>query len=656
MARSLKNSLVFALSCASLTFAAPVDRIAAPIDPSHSVVIPNHVRHLAAQYRDDGPLPASQHLDGLTLYLKPSASQKMALDRLLVELHDPASPRYHQWLTPEEYADRFAITPADAAKIAAWLESQGFRVGAVGRGRSYIVFEGTAGAAEAAFHAGLHRFISPLAVHFANTANPTIPQALADIVGAVGGLDDFLPEPDQRQARPAYDNGNGTYSLAPGDLAVIYDFASLLASGIDGTGQSIVVAGQSDIVLSDFQDWGQRYNLPAPKVQVIVVPGYPDPGITSSMSEADLDIQSVAGVAVNATILFVNSTSAYTALTYAIDQDLAPVVNVSFHVGCDASNTAAFMNSYRTIAQQGIALGITWVNSSGDIGAAGCDANGETVATKGLNARFPADIPEVTAVGGTEFNEQSGKYWASSNNGYGVSALSYIPEIVWNDTALVGEISASTGGVSTFFAKPDWQSGPGVPNDGQRDIPDVSVTASSVHDAYPFYTNGVLKNGGGTSGSSPLFAGMVVLLNQYLVAQGAQLQPGVGNLNILLYRLAQSNPSAFHDVTVGNNIVPCTIGTPDCTTGTMGYTAGPGYDLCTGLGSVDLTKLVIASVGKCGVTGIGPPNIVAAQQIINEALGAATPVHDLNGDGVVNVADLRILMNATLGLGCEASM
>ena len=95
-----------------------------------------------------------------------------------------------------------------------------------------------------------------------------------------------------------------------------------------------------------------------------------------------------------------------------------------------------------------------------------------------------------------------------------------------------------------------------------------------------------------------MFAGMVVLLNQYLVANGGQSKPGLGNLNVLLYRIAQSNPAAFHDVTSGNNIVPCIAGSPDCVNGQLGYTAGPGFDLCTGLGSVDLAQLASAALTK----------------------------------------------------------
>jgi uncharacterized protein (TIGR03437 family) len=255
------------------------------------------------------------------------------------------------------------------------------------------------------------------------------------------------------------------------------------------------------------------------------------------------------------------------------------------------------MLSYQTVAQQGNAQGITWVNSSGDSGAAGCDANGVSSATLGLATRFPSDVPEVTAVGGTEFNEQTGSYWNSINDSNGASALSYIPESVWNTSAVFSAAWAGGGGASSFFTKPSWQTGPGVPNDGARDVPDVALPASGYHDSYLQTSNGVTAPGSaGTSAAAPVFAGMLVLLNQYLVANGAQSQPGLGNVNPMLYRLGQTAPSAFHDITVGNNIVPCTPGTPDCPSGSLGYNAGPGFDLATGLGSIDLMNLAAAAL------------------------------------------------------------
>jgi hypothetical protein len=162
---------------------------------------------------------------------------------------------------------------------------------------------------------------------------------------------------------------------------------------------------------------------------------------------------------------------------------------------------------------------------------------------------------------------------------------------------------ASGGGASEFFKKPSWQTGPGVPDDGKRDVPDVALTASFLYDPYLLVYRGALAYGGGTSASAPAFAGMPVLLNHYLVARGAQRKAGLGNLNQMLYALAQTSPEAFHDITSGNNMVECQVGSPDCTSEFIGYSAGAGFDLATGLGSVDLANLAGAALSRrlcCG--------------------------------------------------------
>ena len=214
---------------------------------------------------------------------------------------------------------------------------------------------------------------------------------------------------------------------------------------------------------------------------------------------------------------------------------------------------------------------------------------------------FPGSSPYVTSAGGTEFNENGQTYWSASNNSNAGSALSYIPEIAWNDTTTDGFLSASGGGVSRLFAKPSWQKGTGVPADSFRDVPDIALSASPDHDPYLICSAGWCTNGyrnsqtyldavGGTSAAAPSFAGIVALINQ-------KMHSSQGNINPALYAVASTAPGAFHDITAGSNVVPCVIGKPNCTTGTMGYTAGPGYDQVTGLGSIDAYNLASAMDG-----------------------------------------------------------
>jgi uncharacterized protein (TIGR03437 family) len=201
----------------------------------------------------------------------------------------------------------------------------------------------------------------------------------------------------------------------------------------------------------------------------------------------------------------------------------------------------------------------------------------------------------VTGVGGTTLNEAGGNYWSATNDGYHASALSYIPETAWNDTATDGSPSATTGGASAFFTKPAWQTGSGVPDDGWRDVPDLAMPASADHDAYLVYTSGLMEAFGGTSVSSPVFAGITGLLNQYLTANGFQTVAGQGNMNPRLYTLATYSSGVFHDITTGDNMVPsCSSKEKSCVPAQVGYNAGPGYDQTTGLGSVDAYNLISA--------------------------------------------------------------
>src|SRR5262249_17329986 len=153
----------------------------------------------------------------------------------------------------------------------------------------------------------------------------------------------------------------------------------------------------------------------------------------------------------------------------------------------------------------------------------------------------------------------------SGNTSTGASAMSYIPERVWNDALALQALWAGGGGASIYFPKPAWQTGPGVPNDNARDLPDLAFASSFSHDGYYVVgRNGAAVTSGGTSAAAPVFAGILALLHQYLVSNGSQAQPGLGNVNPALYRLAAAGTGVFHDITTGDNIVPCRTGTLDC--------------------------------------------------------------------------------------------
>ena len=594
-------------------------------------------------------------LSRVRVMLRPSATQQKELDQLLAAQRNPASPEYRQWLTPTEFGRRFGISAADHSRIVAWLTGQGLPVAETGQGNNWIVFSGTAGAVGQALGTSMHRFDVNGETHFANASEPLVPEALAGIVSGITGLNDFVPKPQAAHiipigSDPDYNRGTSHY-LVPQDYATIYNLAPLYAAGIDGTGQTIAVVGESDISLTDIRAFRTRYSLPANDPKLLLY-SPTDPGFNGAEVEGDLDVEWAGALAPKATIYYVYGQDAFEAVTAAVNANLAQIITISYS-GCE--NDISDADNYRAIWQQGNAQGITILNSSGDSGPA-CDLQGERpYATLGKTVGFPANLPETTGVGGTRFNEGNGTYWSANNSGSLGSALSYIPEVVWNESNASG-LLASGGGPSTRYPKPDWQTGPGVPNDGARDVPDVAFSAAG-HDAYYINYSGGVGAVFGTSASAPSFAGILALLNHYQVSKGFQKTPGLGNINPQLYRLAQSTPAVFHDITGGDNIVPCAQGSPDCLAGSYGYAAGPGYDLATGLGSVDGNSLltswnqsaspVVVSMSSNAATyGLNDVVKVTAEVVPASGSGAPTGRVDFIATGGVILGSVSLTARA----------
>lgn len=590
-------------------------RITEAVNNARRVRLSGHIHPLAKAELDRGPVDASLPLASLNLILKPSANQQTELQQLLAAQQNPASPDYHRWLTPEQYADQFGASSDDIGKLTEWLGQQGFHVTAVARARNWISFSGTAGQVSSAFGTQIDRYQINGQTHFANATEPSIPEAFAVVVQSIRGLSDFRMKPllkprsSSLLTRPAYTSSSGNHYLSPDDFATIYDLKPLYNAGINGAGQKLVVAGQTQINISDIEQFRSQFNLPANDPQLMLVPNTRDPGISSNdLPEADLDLELSGAAAPNASITFLYSDDVMNAAQYAIDQDMAPVLSISYG-SCEIETPTSDALTFQSWAQQGNAEGITWVAASGDSGGADCIAPGDD-SDGGPSVDVPASIPEVTGMGGSEFNEGYAQYWSTTNNVNSGSALSYIPEMVWNDST-PDNPAAGGGGASAIFTKPSWQTGAGVPNDNARDVPDLSLSASPEHDGFMVYTGGQQQIYGGTSVASPSFAGIATLLNQYLVSNGVQSSPGLGNVNPKLYALAQTASGAFHDIVTGNNIVAVTCGfrTRNCTSGSFGFNAGPGYDQATGLGSIDVQALFSAWSGKPGSIARSTPSM-----------------------------------------------
>jgi hypothetical protein len=551
-----------------------------------------------------------------------------------------------------------------------------------------LEFSGTAGQVQEAFHTTIHKYVVKGEQHWANASDPQIPTALTPAVAGITSLNNFprkamnVPlgvvkrvngkeisttrSPNPLFTYPTYyqcSADNYCFDIAPYDFATIYNLLPLWNGGIDGTGVTIAISGETDIQLSDVEAFRSMFGLPAN--DPVFVPNGSDPGIQGDESEADIDVQWSGAVAKGATIDFVISASTETtsgvdlSAVYIVDQNLAPIMSESYGE-CELGLGTTGNQFYNELWQQAAAEGITVFISAGDGGSAGCDnfdAQPPAPAQYGLQVSGYASTPYNVAVGGTDFNEFTNPtlYWSTTNNSTTLaSALGYIPEITWdssctsqafgppnfssspetncNDSRLLGavDVVGGSGGASNCttpsgdtpsscaggYPRPSWQTGSGsFSNDGKRDIPDVSLFASSgwagtayviCQADYQGPCPGFNPRFGGTSVSSPALAGIMALINQKYGRQG--------NANYVFYKLAQKSGASctssaseassciFNDVTVGTNAGPCFPGSPNCQTKTSGdaygvmsgYNAGPGYDLATGLGSVNANNLVNA--------------------------------------------------------------
>jgi len=654
-------------------------RITQAVDETKLTLLRGNVHPLARPEFDRGVAPLDLPMQRMMLVLKRSPEQETALAKLLDEQQDKSSPNYHKWLTPEQFGLQFGPSDADVQAVTLWLESQGFQVAQVAKGRTVIEFSGVAAQVQSAFHTAIHKFVVNGEEHWANVSDPQIPAALAPVVAGVASLHNFRHQPYTRflgtfqrtkatgEVKPlfTYTDSNGQFfGVGPADFATIYNVPSTAT----GAGVTIAIVGRTNINIPDVHAFRSMFGLPVNDPSVVL--NGPDPGIVSpgEESEADLDVEWSGAVAPLATIkLVVTETPESNAsdgidlsALYIVDNDLAPVMSESFG-SCEAALLTAGNQFENNLWQQAAAEGITVTVASGDNGSAGCDnPNTETAAQFGLAVSGIASTPFNIAVGGTDFDSSLSGYpapfWNTANTTttppIPSSALSYIPEVPWNDSCaaaglLTGcatvrssgsDLVAASGGPSNVYKKPTWQTGLSVPLDGMRDIPDVSLFASDGnHRSFyiicqsdqdptggsgcdlatsPTSPNHNFQAAGGTSASVQAFAGIMALVNQ----QTGQRQ---GNANPVVYALAAasgnsctSNAAAvsntncvFYDVTKSNISVACHGGKPNCsnastaasafgvmTTATGGNTlafgAGSGYDLATGLGSVNVANLL----------------------------------------------------------------
>jgi subtilase family serine protease len=573
---------------------------------SKEITLTGNTHPLLQFATDEGAVSAETKLDHMVLVLSTSAGQQAALDSLVSAQQDPSSPLYHQWLTPSEFGSQFGVGPAQIAQVSAWLQQQGFSVDEIPAGNRSIVFSGTAGQVTDTFHTEMRRYTVNGVSHLSNSQDPQIPAAFANVVSGLVSLHDFRRTPQfhqiglpstESESAPEYSSG-ATHYLFPADFATIYDLNPVYTAGTTGTGVSIAIAGRSNINLSDVAMFQSVAGLAA-NAPTVILPGT-NPGlVTGDQMESTLDVEWSGAIASKAAVKLVAEPSTATsdgidlASQYIVNHAVAPVVSVSY-ASCEASMGTSELAFYNALWEQAAVQGMSVFVASGDSGAAGC---AKATATQGTSPAVNGmcSSPYATCVGGTEFKDASNAtlYWSSANSaGYG-SALSYIPETVWNESSLEGGTGlwSSGGGASTIYAQPTWQldvAGAAAAN-GMRAVPDVSLNAAG-HDGAMIVENGGLAILSGTSVSTPAFAGIMALVAQ-------KTGTGQGSANPMLYKLAGAAPGSFHSIAAGNNTVP----------GVEGFTAsGTTYNLATGLGSVDgsqlLTNWVTSTAPKPSLT------------------------------------------------------
>lgn len=629
------------------TSVAPRPLITQPVEEAQVTVLKGNTHRLARPEFDLGTAPATLPMQRMLLVLKRSPEQESALRKLLADQQDKASPNYHKWLTPEQFGQQFGPTDGDMQTITSWLQSHGFQVGTT-KGRTVLEFSGSASQVKEAFHTSIHKYVVKGEQHWANSSDPSIPTALTPAVAGVLTLHNFLKKPNVHLveknipakftpgSRPQFTAANGLHALTPADYSIIYNAGPVQQSGVNGYGITIGIVGRSNLFNGgqDVSDFQNVFGLPANLTNILL--NGPDPGDLGGDEEAEatLDTSWSAALATDATVALV--VSATTNTTDGIDlSELFIIENNFFNImtesfgSCEADVTTTDAQGISFLAEQAAAQGITYTVSTGDAGAAGCDDLTNTTAQGPVSVNVLASTPFTVAVGGTMFNEngQDATYWNTTNNSSLGSAKSYIPEDVWNETCTTAcgagqpPLAAGAGGASVYFPKPAWQSLAltGMPNDGARDIPDVSLSAAS-HDPYllciegscvPNAQNEIGFEGvEGTSASAPSFAGIMALVEAKTGQVGTLTGGRQGLANYVLYALAEAQQAnttlnglcngsgvstlpnsacVFNDLTVGNNSVPGEVGYPDGL-----YAAGAGFDLASGLGSVNVSNLANA--------------------------------------------------------------
>ncbi|HEY0830654.1 MAG TPA: S53 family peptidase [Candidatus Dormibacteraeota bacterium] len=457
-------------------------------------------------------------------------------------------------VSADEYASRFGPDPALVARAVSALTDAGFRA-VWQKGSGVMAADGPAPNASAFLHVDIESYrLTDGTVFYAALDQPQLPAAVAAVAVGVSGLDDY------RRWR--------TYAVRPGgltptDVLAYYNIKPLRDAGLDGTGQTILLPEIDDLPnLNDLNKFATKFGLPAFD-QLLTIKRNATWGTPlKPQGEAVLDLEIAHSIAPNAKLVVYLSADDFGHGNRAFDQmvtdHLGSIISESLG-SCEPDTPIGARNTYATIEDRAIALGMSHFVASGDNGAYTC---GEDQPPAGS---FPSTLPTVTAVGGTSlFESLQGTYYK---------------EYAWSSPL---DQSGGGGGLSLFYAAPSYQkiesqaSGRGL-----RQVPDVAADADPSTGFHILFM-GQDGQVGGTSAATPLWAAIVALINQDMKKRGMR---EVGFANPALYWMGENSvkfsAKPFHDVTQGNNLA---------------YDAATGWDFATGWGSMDAAALDAAWV------------------------------------------------------------
>jgi subtilase family serine protease len=393
----------------------------------------------------------------------------------------------------------------------------------------------------------------------------------------------------------------GIACYAPFQYQKAYNLAPLYSKGLNGKGETIVIVDSYGFsgIGQELKTFDESFHLPPPPHFTILQPNGPVPPFNAKArpqmvgwaQETSLDVEYSHAIAPGANILLVETTVPETlgvqgfpqiveAENYVIDHHLGTVITQSFAAPEQGFPSAASLLALRSDYKNAAAHGVTVLAGSGDAGPTGANS----LTPQGFAASFflkrvaewPGDDPLVTGVGGTQmFLNAKGAHTS--------------PDVVWNDTALLGSPAASGGGRSSIFARPSYQNGVVAEVGSARGFPDIAMSAA-VNGAALVYLNANAAQGpagfyliGGTSEASPLFSGVIAIADQWA-------GHGLGLINPALYQMEANGDPGIVDVTSGTNTVTFSQGGSTHTVN--GFDAGPGYDLASGVGTVNAALFV----------------------------------------------------------------